>query len=67
MGYGGDDWQVAVGEWSAVWSQQLYAFTFYWDLGDEYFIEQVREYFKWGDGQYELVQDDDTEHGLVME
>ena len=36
------DWEVAVSEWMAVWATELYIVTFYWDLGDEYYIEQVR-------------------------
>lgn len=44
QGYGSTDWQVAVCEWAAVLAVEFYLATFYWDLGDEYFIQQVKEY-----------------------
>ena len=42
--YEDTDWQVAVCEWAAVLAVEFYLATFYWDLGDEYFIQQVKEY-----------------------
>ena len=43
LGYSSNDWQVALSEWAAVLCANLYTLTFYWDLGDHYFIEQVQE------------------------
>jgi len=68
FGYRGKDWEVAVCEWTAVWTAEFYVLTFYWDLGDEFFVEQVKEYFGWqarDKGQYKLVFDD--EYALEMD
>lgn len=62
FGYRGDDWQVAVCEWTAVWAAEFYVLTFFWDLGDEYFVEQVKEFFGWqvrDKGRYNLLYDDE--------
>lgn len=45
-----------------MWAAEFYVVTFYWDLGDEYFVEQVKEFFGWqvrDKGQYGLVYDDE--------
>lgn len=43
LGFQGTDWQVGVSEWAAVFSAEFYCATFYWDLGKEFLVEQVRE------------------------
>ena len=62
FGYKSTDWEVAVSEWTAVWAAEFYVVTFYWDLGDEYFVEQVKEFFGWqvrGKDQYKLIYDEE--------
>lgn len=62
FGYEGNDWEVAFTEWTAVWAAEFYVLTFYWDLGDEFFIEQVKEFFGMqvrDKGKYKLVYDDE--------
>ena len=57
---------MSVSEWAAVLTVNLYALTFYWDLGEGYFIEQVHERLgAWrSSGDERLDQDD--EPGLNM-
>ena len=43
-GYDSTTWQVATCEWIAVFAVEFYLGTFYWDLGDEYIVKQVKEY-----------------------
>lgn len=41
---------------------EFYVLTFYWDLGNEFFIEQVKEFFGWrvkDMGRYQLVNEED--------
>ena len=62
LGYQSTDWQVSVSEWLAVWMAEFYVLTFYWDLGNEFFIEQVKEFFGWrvkDMGRYQLVNEED--------
>lgn len=59
VGLKSTDWPVAVCEWSAVIMTELYVITFYWDLGDEFFIEQIREYYAPGARAAALLQDDE--------
>jgi len=43
VGYTSLDWQVALVEWMSFVFGELYIITFYFDLGDEYYVEQIRE------------------------
>lgn len=47
MGYTSLDWQVASVEWMSFLWGECYVMTFYFDLGDEYFVEQIREVPSW--------------------
>ena len=43
-GYDNHTWQVATCEWTAVFAVEFYLATFYWDLGDEYVVKQVKDF-----------------------
>lgn len=59
MGYSVHDWQIPVCEWGSVICAEFYVSTFYFDLGKEYFIEQVREFVGWKGQQYNSLRYDD--------
>ena len=60
MGFTSQDWPVSVSEWMVLLSVEFYTLTFFFDLGNSYFIEQVRE-----DVEYTLILEDDEEDTLT--
>ena len=66
MGYTSQDWPVPVSEWLILLSVELYALTYYFDLGNAYFIEQIKEVFGRRKNDYTLLEDDEETYSLDL-